>query len=102
MDKPALKSGRLLDQLRERIRYAPYSLKTEKNYVHWLRFFIRFHKLGHPREMGATEVETFLAWLANEQHVSPSTHRQALSAILYLYQEVLSVNLPWLQEIGRP
>ena len=102
MDKPALKSGRLLDQLRERIRYAHYSLKTEKNYVYWVRFFIRFHKLRHPREMGATEVEMFLTWLANERHVSPSTHRQALSAILYLYKEVLSVDLPWLQKIGRP
>lgn len=102
MDKPALKSGRLLDQLRERIRYAHYSLRTEKNYVYWVRFFIRFHKLRHPREMAAAEVEAFLTYLANDRRVSPSTHRQALSAILYLYKEVLNVDLPWMQEIGRP
>lgn len=102
MNKPALKSGRLLDQLRERIRYAHYSLRTEKTYVYWVRFFIRFHKLRHPTEMGSTEVEAFLTHLANDRHVSPSTHRQALSAILYLYKEVLNVDLPWMQEIGRP
>ena len=102
MGNPVLKSGRLLDQLRERIRYAHYSLRTEKNYVYWVRFFIRFHKLRHPKEMGAAEVEAFLTYLANDRHVSPSTHRQALSAILYLYKEVLNVELPWMQEIGRP
>lgn len=102
MGKPALKSGRLLDQMRERIRYAHYSLRTEKNYVYWVRFFIRFHKLRHPREMGASQVEAFLPYLANDRHVAPSTHRQALSAILYLYKEVLDIELPWMQEIGRP
>ncbi len=102
MGKPALKSGRLLDQLRERIRYAHYSLSTERTYLYWVRFFIRFHKLRHPREMGAAEVEAFLTYLANERRISPSTHRQALSAILYLYKEVLDIELPWMQEIGRP
>jgi integron integrase len=102
MGKPTLKSGRLLDQLRERIRYAHYSLRTEKNYVYWVRFFIRFHKLRHPREMGSPEVQAFLTYLANDRSVAPSTHRQALSAILYLYKEVLDIELPWMQEIGRP
>lgn len=102
MNRLPLKSGRLLDQLRERIRYAHYSLRTEQAYVYWARFFIRYHKLRHPKDMGGAEVEAFLSYLANERHVSPSTHRQALSAILYLYKEVLDIELPWMQEIGRP
>ncbi|HKR36742.1 MAG TPA: integron integrase [Steroidobacteraceae bacterium] len=97
-----LRSSRLLDQLRERIRYANYSLRTEKTYVYWARFFNRFHRLKHPKEMGAAEVQGFLSFLANDRKVSPSTHRQALAAILYLYKEVLNVQLPWMDQIGRP
>ncbi len=101
-DYPPLVSVRLLDQLRERIRYKHYSLSTEKTYVHWVRAFIHFHNLRHPREMGKPEVEAYLMWLADERQVSASTHRQALSALLFLYGEVLAVELPWLDEIGRP
>ena len=97
-----LRSSRLLDQLRERIRYANYSLRTEKTYVYWARFFNRFHRLKHPKEMRAAEVQGFLSFLANDRKVSPSTHRQALAAILYLYKEVLNVQLPWMDQIGRP
>jgi integron integrase len=100
--RPALRSPRLLGQLRERIRYDHYSLKTEQSYVHWARRFIRFHELRHPKEMGGPEVEAFLAHLANDRHVSPSTHHQALCALLYLYRQVLGVELPWMQSIGRP
>jgi len=80
--KPRLASKRLLDQLRERLRYMHYSLRTEQAYVHWVKAFIRWHGLRHPREMGAAEVERFLSHLANDRHVSPATHRQALSALL--------------------
>lgn len=100
--RPPLQSTRLLDQLRERIRYLHYSLRTEKTYVYWARSFIRWHKLRHPAEMGKHEVEAYLTWLACQRSVSPSTHRQALSAILFLYKEVLEIELPWLDEIGRP
>lgn len=93
---------RLLDQLRERIRYRHYSLSTEKTYVHWVRAFVHFHKLRHPQEMGKPEVEAFLTWLAAGRRVSASTHRQALSALLFLYGEVLGVELPWLDGISRP
>ncbi|GAB4218512.1 MAG: class 1 integron integrase IntI1 [Rhodoferax sp.] len=93
---------KLLDQLRAAVRAKHYALATEKAYVHWARAFIRFHGLRHPREMGAAEVEAFLSHLANDRQVSPSTHRQALAAILFLYAQVLKVDLPWLQEIGRP
>ena len=93
---------RLLDQVRERIRYKHYSIRTEQAYVMWIRRFIRFHRLRHPREMGATEVEAFLSHLANERDVSSSTHNQAFSALLFLYGEVLGIALPWLGELKRP
>ena len=99
---PPLRSTRLLDQMRERLRYAHYSLSTERSYVYWVRGFIRFHGLRHPREMGAPEVESFLSWLANRHGASVSTHKQALAALLFLYKRVLDVDLPWMQEIGRP
>jgi integron integrase len=103
---PVLRSTRLLDQLRERIRYLHYSLNTEKAYLHWVRFFIRWHgrigEMRHPRDMGAAEVEAFLNMLANERKVSTSTHNQALSAILFLYREVLGIDLPWLDGVNRP
>jgi integron integrase len=99
---PPLQSVRLLDQLRERIRYLHYSIRTEQAYVHWSRAFVRFHGLRHPSEMGAPEVEAFLSWLANERKVAVATHKQALSALLFLYRQVLGLDLPWLNEIGRP
>lgn len=99
---PILQSPRLLDQLRESIRYKHYSRRTEQAYVYWVRWFIRFHGLKHPREMGAPEVEAFLRYLATERKVSASTHNVALSALLYLYKEVLAMNLPWMTEVGRP
>jgi hypothetical protein len=100
--KPALTSSRLLDQLRERLRYLHYSLRTEQNYVYWARWFIRWHGLRHPKDMGGKEVEAFLSMTANERKVASSTHRQALSALLFPYKEVLDIELPWMQEIGRP
>jgi integron integrase len=97
-----LHSTKLLDRVKEAIRYKHYSLRTEEVYVYWCRYFIRFHKMRHPKEMGAPEVEAFLSFLANEKQVSPSTHRQALSAILFMYKIVLCFELPWLKEIGQP
>jgi integrase len=99
---PPLRSARLLDQVRERARYLHYSLSTEKVYLFWVRFFIRWHGLRHPRDMGAPEVEAFLAMLATERKVSASTHNQALSALLFLYREVLALDLPWMSNIQRP
>jgi integron integrase len=99
-EKPA--KPRLLTQVRERIRLHHFALSTEKVYVHWIRFFIRFHGLRHPETMGRMEVEAFLTHLASERNVAASTHRQALSALLFLYREVLGIELPWMMEIGRP
>jgi integron integrase len=93
---------RLLDQMRECIRYKHYSLRTEKAYVFWVQRFIRFHGLKHPRTLGGPEIERYLSHLATAMHVAPSTHKQALAAILFLYREVLGVDLPWMVEIGRP
>ncbi len=100
--KPPLRSARLLDQLRERIRYMHYSLRTEQAYLYWVRFFIRWHGMKHPRDMGAPEIEAFLTMLATNRKVSASTHNQALSALLFLYREVLDIDLPWLDNINRP
>lgn len=99
---PASTSPGLFARLRERIRYLHYSLRTEEAYVYWARSFVRFHGMRHPRELGQGEIERFLAHLANERHVSVSTHKQALCALLFLYREVLGHELPWMQEIGRP
>lgn len=97
---------RLLDQLRDRIRYLHYSLQTEKACLHWVRFFIRSHgrgdKMRHPRDMGKAEVEALLTMLADERRVSPATRRQALNAALLLYRQVLDQDLPWLQSLGPP
>jgi integron integrase len=93
---------RLLDQLRQQIRYMHYSIRTEQAYVHWVRAYIRYHALRHPAELSGAEVEAFLTWLAAERRVSPATHKQALSALLFLYQKVLNLSMPWMSEIGRP
>lgn len=100
--RPALRSRKLLDQIRERVRYLHYSIRTEEAYVYWARRYIKFHALRHPRDMGAVEVEQFLTHLATRQNVSPSTHKQALAGILFLYRQVLDIDLPWMQQIGRP
>ena len=101
-DTPPALQPRLLDALRQQIRYLHYSLRTEDAYVHWVRTFIRFHGLRHPSELGPAEVEAFLTWLACERQVAPATHQQALSALLFLYQKVFRQDLPWMGEIGRP
>ena len=86
---PPLQAVRILDQVRERIRYLHYSLRTEVAYVQWVRAYIRFHELRHPAEMGKAEVEAFLMWLVAKRNVSSSTHRQALSALLFLGEYIL-------------
>lgn len=92
---------RLLDQVRERIRFLHYSIRTEEAYIGWIRRFILFHGKRHPREMGAPEVEAFLSDLATQGRVTASTQNQALSAILFLYRQVLGIELPWMEGIKR-
>lgn len=92
---------KLLDQVRDRIRVKHYSIRTETQYLQWIRRFILFHDKRHPRDMGAGEVEAFLTHLAVEGRVAASTQNQALSALLFLYREVLGINLPWLDGVVR-
>lgn len=92
---------RLLDRVRERIRVKHYSLRTEQSYIGWIRRYIFYHGKRHPCEMGAAEVEAFLSHLAVERNVSSSTQNQALAALLFLYREVLEVELPWLDGVTR-
>lgn len=92
---------KLLDRMRAALRVRHYSLATERTYIGWVRRFIHFHRLRHPADMGAPEVEAFLSGLATELHVAASTQNQAMHAILFLYREVLGVALPWLDNITR-
>jgi integron integrase len=97
-----VKPPRLLQALVERLRYMHYSLRTEQAYVYWVRAYVRWAGMRHPRELGAQEMQDFLTMLATERKVAAATHRQALSALLFLYKEVLGLDLPWMQELGRP
>ena len=87
---------KLMDQVRNKIRYKQYSLRTEQAYTGWIRRYIFFHNKRHPAEMGASEIESFLTHLAVERKVSPATQNLALNSILFLYREVLAIELPWL------
>ena len=102
-DKPSFAAPasppRLLDQVRSRIRFKHYSIRTEQAYVDWIKRFIRHFDKRHPREMGAEEVRVFLSHLAVEGRVAASTQNQAKSALLFLYKEVLGVELPWLNKV---
>ena len=95
------RAPRLMDEVRRRIRLKRYSLRTEQAYTAWIRRFILANGKRHPRELGAAEVERFLSGLAVQGGVAASTQNQALSALLFLYREVLRIDLPWLQEVVR-
>jgi hypothetical protein len=88
------KSPKLLDQVRTAIRLRGMSYRTEQAYVDWVRRFILFHQKRHPAEMGVNEIRDFLAHLVNNSNVAPSTQNQALHSILFLYREVLEIELP--------
>lgn len=92
----------LIERVREVIRYKHYSLRTEQAYVQWIKRYLAFHGRRHPREMGADEVRVFLTYVASQLKVAASTHNQALSALLFLYREVLEIDLPWLVDLERP
>lgn len=90
---------KLLEQLRIHLRTRHYSIRTEQTYIDWARRFILFHGKRHPRERGAAEVEAFLSYLAVERNVSTSTQNQAKAALLYLYKQIIGIDLPWLDEV---
>ncbi|MCJ0826369.1 integron integrase [Luteimonas sp. 50] len=91
----------MLDDVRRRLRVRHYSVRTERAYVGWIRRFILANGKRHPREMGAQEVEAFLTVLATRGKVAASTQNQALSALLFLYREVLRLDLPWMEDVIR-
>lgn len=99
--RQARKAPRLLEQLRDAIRRLHYSVRTEERYVHWVKRFIYFSDRRHPAELGAAEVTAFLNYLARERDVAAATQNQALSALLFLYREVLGQPLPWLDQLER-
>ena len=91
----------LLERVRECCRVRHYSLRTERAYVDWIRRFVMANGKRHPRDMGAAEVEAFLSRLATRDDVAASTQNQALSALLFLYREVLGIQLPWMESVVR-
>ena len=92
---------KLLDQVRQTVRFKHYSVRTEEVYVDWIKKFIIFHGKRHPSAIGADEVRDFLNHLANRVNVAASTQNQAFSALLFLYREVLRQDLPWIDDVDR-
>ena len=96
------KAAPLLEQMRAVLSFKHYSIRTEQSYTDWAKRFILFHGKRHPRDMGADEVRAFLTHLAVEGKVAASTQNQALNALLFLYQQVLQLELPYLDDVERP
>jgi integron integrase len=95
------RAPKLLDRVRHAIRAKHYSRRTESAYVDWIRRYILFHKKRHPSEMGAPEITSFLTWLASNRRVSASTQNQALSAVLFLYRDVLHMKIGTIEHLPR-
>lgn len=92
---------KLLDQVQAVLRVKHYSIRTERVYLDWIKRYILFHHKTHPAQMGAAEVEAFLSHLAVAGKVAASTQNQAKSALLFLYREVLALELPWLENVTQ-
>src|SRR5690349_19284789 len=92
---------KLLDQVRQAARIRHFSMRTEQSYVRWVYRFVVHHGRRHPRELGAREIQAFLTWLAVERNVAASTQNQALCALLFLYRDVLRIDLPRIEEAVR-
>ncbi len=92
---------KLLQQVQAKLRVKHYSIRTERTYLDWAKRYILFHRKKHPAKMGAQEVEAFLSHLAVEGNVAASTQNQAKSALLFLYREVLDIDLPWLDNVTK-
>jgi len=92
------RAARLLDQVREVMRYHHYGLRTEEAYIYWMKDFIFYHNKRHPKDMGKPEIEVYLSHLAVDRNVASSTQNQAFNALLFLYKQVL--NLPFADDIA--
>lgn len=100
-DKPAAQPKKLHQLVADAIAVRHYSKRTNEAYWHWIKRFVLWSGKRHPRDMGQVEVGQFLTWLASDQHVSASTQRQALAAILFLYQQVLGIEIGWIDNVVR-
>ncbi len=98
---PEPRKTKLLDHVREVIRFKHFSLRTEQTYVQWIKRFIIFHRKQHPETMGAAEVTKFLTDLAVNKNVAAATQNQAFGALVFLYREVLKQDLLWIEDIER-
>ena len=98
---PTQRKPKSPDQVRDLMRLRHYSIHTERCYCDWITRFIRYHGKRHPREMAEAEVTAFLTHLAREGNVAASTQNQALSALLFLYKEVLEEEIGWLEGVER-
>lgn len=96
-----MSSPKLLDRVREVARFKHLSLRTETTYVNCIRHFILYHGKRHPKDMGAEEIRRFLSYLAVEKNVAASTQNVALSALLFLYRDVLDIELPRIEGVER-
>ena len=86
-------ADRLMDQVRETLRFYHYAYNTEKSYTNWILKYIRFNGKRHPKEMGKLEIERFLSHLAVNRDVAAATQNQAFNAILFLYKKVLAIDI---------
>jgi len=87
------KKKKLLDTVRDKIRFKHYSMSTEKTYMFWIKQYIVFHGKKHPIELKKVDIEEFLTYLATKRRVAPTTQNQAFSALLFLYREVLGIDM---------
>ncbi|MDB5987173.1 MAG: integron integrase [Nevskia sp.] len=101
MNTDSVPAPRLLDQVRGKLRTLHYSLRTEEAYIDWIKRYIRFHDKRHPRELGAEAMAAFLTHLATDRKVAASTQNQALAALLFLYRQVLALDVPWIKDVVR-
>jgi integron integrase len=98
---PSGNKPKLLQRVRDVVRRKQYSIRTEQAYVDWIKRFVLYHNKRHPCEMGEEEVAQFLTHLARDRNVAPATQNQALSALLFLYKDVLRQEIGWLDNVER-
>src|ERR1700730_212295 len=103
-EEPSANEPKLLDRIRGILRVRRYSIRTEEDYLHWIRRFILFHGKRHPAAMGEDQINEFLTHLATDRNVAAATQNQALSALLFLYEQVLERKLRFLkaERANRP
>ncbi len=88
-----IQNPKLLDQVREHLRVKHYSIHTERVYVEWIKRFILYHNKQHPKDLGATEIQRYLTYLAIDKHVAASTQNQALNSLVFLYRHVIQKDI---------